>query len=95
MTNAATIGGNLSPKGHLVHNYGWLSDHRDVIVTSDSINISTDAFKSYYPNGTILKVVNYSGDSITVTAASGNDVSVPSYTFRSFIKIEGTWYPNF
>jgi len=95
VTNAATIGGNLSPKGHLVHNYGWLSDHRDVIVTSDSINISTDAFKSYYPNGTILKVVNYSGDSITVTAASGNDVSVPSYTFRSFIKIEGTWYPNF
>lgn len=95
VTNAATIGGNLSPKGHLVHNYGWFSDHRDVIVTSDSINISTDAFKGYYPDGTMLKVVNYGGDAITVTAASGNDVSVPSYTFRSFIKIQGTWYPNF
>ena len=90
-----TVNGNLMPKAHLVHNYGWLSDHRDVIVTSDSINISTDSFKGYYPDGTILKVVNYSNDAITVTAASGNDVSVPGYKFRSFIKIEGTWYPDY
>lgn len=90
-----TVKGNLMPKAHLVHNYGWLSDHRDVIVTSDSINISTDSFKGYYPDGTILKVVNYSNDAITVTAASGNDVSVPGYKFRSFVKIEGTWYPDY
>ena len=101
VTGAATIGGkttangNVEVKGHLVHNYGWLSDHRDIIVTSESINISTDTFKSYYPNGTILKVVNYSNDAITVTAASGNDVSVPGYKFRSFVKIEGTWYPDY